>query len=206
MPSGIDKNGEYCCMKEKVVKAKIAAHKDKSCTTNKFNAAIELVVNSLDGWGDLCPADSWSKLSDTFHMEREKIDKNMLSAALLNIDVDSLVHDLEQDRIGPALSRIWYRINAYLPDDLKTSYRSFQTLNACETNRQNVREFIFFIIQYILKIEDRMTSNYYYNGTKQCIDILERRFKKEWAKDNKTTSITQTFDDKNKLEIVIIEK
>lgn len=207
MPSGIcNKTGKSNCELPQAVEAKIKAHKDKPSATNKIDAIIDLImpiITSADV--SFCPVDT--ALSNSFGIQTPTIDVANISIALLNLDCDLLKKRIEEDNYASAMTMIIYRLNAYLPIDLRyKTYRAMSTINCREGLKEKIREFIFAICTFCMKIEDSLTIRYALNPKAvNNLEILKRRYKTEWADNNgKSIAVTNTNNETDsKIEIVI---
>lgn len=194
MPSGISK--ETCkanCELPQCVEAKVKAHKGKTVKHSKIIPIIKCLTKVLEGSLSFV---SSGNLKTAFDMEKNDVDTADICLALLNLDREAIKSDLEQDRMGPAFSKIVYRVNPYLPDGVKVkTYKEFSSLNACEETKIQIRDFCLLVISACNRIEDKLTSNYYQTGKNHYVEILKRRYKSNWGDQGK--SIEVKTEDKN---------
>lgn len=202
MPRGINsKTGKPNCKLAKCVKAKVKAHKNKKAPTNKLDAIIELLVPKLN-------EDSVSFVGVTsVENKKDVINMEDITVALLNIDRDLLIKRLEEGNFSSCLTIIMYRINPYLPKELRyTDYRAMSTITCRDELKDKLFEFISSVIGYCMRIEDLLSTQYFLNPrATNKLEILKRRYKSNWS-DNSGKSIEVKTEDKNAdttLEIII---
>lgn len=187
MPSGVRKDGTTNVELPQCVEAKIKAHKGHTGPTNKINNIIDYFTPLLNNLVN--PLDD-------------------LYIAIMNLDKEQLIRDLDENRVGSALTKIMYRLNPYLPDTLKVStYRVFSSFNACDNTKNKCVDFIFNVINAANKIEDKLSRDYYINGKFNKLEILKRRYRNNWGDDKgqKSIEVKQTDKEDKTLEIIIKE-
>lgn len=208
MPSGINgKTGKPNCKLAKCVKAKVKAHKDKKAPTNKLDAIIELLVPKLND--ESVSFVGFTSLENTFDMEKDVINMEDITVALLNIDRDLLIKRLEEGNFSSCLTIILYRINPYLPKELRyTDYRAMSSITCRDELKDKLFEFISSVIGYCMRIEDLLSTQYFLNPkATNKLEILKRRYKSNWSENSgKSIEVKHTDEETDKtIEIVIKE-
>lgn len=181
MPSGYV-NGVPNPHIHEIQQKSVEAHKGKPSANNKINKIIEVVTDALSKPLKFLPQEN---LATTFNIQTDEVDPADICIALLNLDVESVREDLEAGKLGSALGKIIYRINSYLPDDVRVkTYRTYTTLTSCSETDVKIRDFIFTVVNYCTKIEDKIARTYYMSGKMNQLEILKRRYKRNWGDSN----------------------
>lgn len=205
MASGVNKKtGVANCELPQAVEAKVKAHKGKKGPTNKIDGIIDLLLPVLNSdvnfVGD-------STLSNTFGIQAPAIDIADVSVALLNLDRETVMKRLEEDNYESAMTMIIYRLNPYLPLKLRyKDYRAMSSINCRDELKDKIREFVFAIINFCMKLEDKITVRYYMNPKMgNMLEILKRRYKTNWSDNSgKSIEVKHTDEETDKtIEIVI---
>ena len=199
MPSGKSKTtGKANCELLQCVNAKIAAHKGRVGYTNKLCGVCEYVLNVL--------VKPLSFMSDD--QEHKELEVSDLTVALLNINTDLVQSHLEKDELYRCLDNIFQRINPYLPEKMKVNRFRFSKFNdsvLAEDTREYYRYFIDEILSACNKIEDKVTRNYYNGGGINKLEILKRRYRKNWGDMNRSVEVKTTDANDNVFEVIIKE-
>lgn len=141
MTSGVNKKtGVANCELPQAVAAKIKAHKGKKGANNKIDGIIDLLLPVLNSdvnfVGD-------SVLSNTVGIQASAIDIADVSVALLNLDRETVMKRLEEDNYESAMTMIIYRLNPYLPLNLRyRDYRAMTSITCRDELKDKIREFI----------------------------------------------------------------
>jgi len=173
------------------VKAAAEVHSDTASCNNKLIDIIDFITST---WFDRYP-----------NFDEDDENTSMLWTALANLDVNKIVDNLANDEVEKALGTILWRFNPYLPDDLRLSGITYNR-NICNSTREIVREFASFLVEKSYILEDYLASKYIKAGQfkAQNLNVLERRFKKNWSKDYKQLEVkTNTNSDSNSTSITI---
>lgn len=206
MPSGINnKTGKSNCELPQCVSAKVKAHKGKKAPTNKIEGIIDLLLPVLNSNVDFIGSDT--SLSESLNMKAPVINVADVSIALLNLDRDAVMKRLEEDNYESAMTMIIYRLNPYLPANLKyKDYRAMSSINCRDELKDKIREFIFVVINYCMKLEDKLTIRYYMNPKMtNMLEMLKRRYKTNWSDNSgKSIEVKHTDEETDKtIEIII---
>lgn len=206
MPSGVNsKTGKANCELPQAVEAKKKAHKGKKGPTNKLDAIIDLLLPILND--EVNFVGSSTALGNTFGMNTPAIDVADVSCALLNLDRDAVMKRIEEDNYESAMTMIIYRINPYLPDNLRyKDYRAMSSINCRDELKDKIREFVLAVVGYCMKIEDNLSVRYYMNPKMgNMLEMLKRRYKGNWGDTNgKSIEVKHTDETTdNSIEIII---
>lgn len=201
MPSGVNsETGVANCTLQQCVAAKIAAHKGRPSYNAKLLPSIEFIEDAL-----LKPLTFVSNGTGNC-----AIDSADIAVALLNLDRDLLQQKLETGDIRNAVSCIYYRLNPYLPDEYKYNrWGIFSNFDGCsEPFEERCRIFVENVLEVCMKIEDHLARKYLVNGKANHLEILKRRYRKNWGEtaNNKQIEIKQTEPSGDKqLQVNIVD-
>lgn len=203
MPQGVNsKTGKSNCELEQCVAAKIKAHKGKPAPTNKTLKIIDAITKVLNS--NVLSLSSNENLFDTLNMKKPSIDIHDITMAILNMDKDGIIKAIENDNHASAFTKILYRLEPYLPKNLKMSYRAVSNMNCCDKTKQAITEFAYFIISKSNELEDMITQKYYYTGKMHTLEILKRRYRSNWGDNNKSVEVkTSKEEDKDETVVTI---
>lgn len=175
----------------KGIAAAAEVHRDVAAHTNQSLAIIDFIT---ENW--------FTKYPD---FDNDDDATSMIWVALANLDIPKILQNLDDKEESKALGSILWRFNQYLPEDLQMSGISY-TINMCDSTKAVVREFASFLVEKYYILEDYLASKYIKAGQfkAQNLNVLERRFKKNWSKDNKQLEVkTNTDNESNSTSITI---
>lgn len=199
----IKATGEPACKSEKCVKAKIAAHKGKPSANNKLLKIIDAVRNCLDNSTlSLLPS---APLEDTFGIAKSDIEISDLTLAILNMDHNEIIKCVENNNINGAIVRIMYRLENYLPKNIRMSYKAFSSIDVCcDETRNAIKDFAYYLSSKSSQLEDIITQTYFFTGKVHNLEILKRRYRQNWGDQNKSVEVKTTKEEDKDETVVTI--
>lgn len=197
MPSGIRKDtGKANCELRQCVEAKIAAHKGRISMNNKMQSVLDYVQTVL-----IKPL--------TISLEESEgtdLTASDLAVALLNINTELVVEHLNKDELYRCLDLIFYRINPYLPAEYKVNRFAFNSMNYAfisDQAKDGYRVFIDDVLDACNRIEDMLTKQYFVAGGINKLEILKRRYRKNWGDQQKSLEVKASQGDDKSFEVII---
>lgn len=171
------------------------AIKNKKNCTNKLDKILEVLLPILKGPVTFVPYNT--SLTTEFDMERPEIDPADIAVALLNLDRDILLKDVEDKDWAGAIHNILYRINPYLPEDIR--YKAGTTKIRPDQIREELTAklevFVKATLDFCMRLEDNLTQRYLMNPkATNMIEVLKRRYRTNWG-DNNNRSIEVSHKD-----------
>lgn len=152
----------------------------------------------------------YSYIQDTMagEVELSESPKGKLYFALINLDKRAWSKNLEECDYEAMVRTIARRFYPYVPEEVRITdnFNPLSKHHHEEESRAYAKDFVNFMIGRVNSLEDYLTREYFYNGKKKDLDILERRYKDNWSNQPvKSIEVKQSDKQDNKIEISIVD-
>lgn len=173
--------------------------------TPKWRKVIEWVLENFNEpvWADA------NTLNSAFNMATDGSRKDKMTFYFLITKQNQGPQD--RDKLdGPTRFVNWYKANRdYLPTDLRdclntNDHNAIKHIQS-EESIQLIHDFNEWFFSMMDKVEMDLTQRYFNGGAKRFMDILERRFRKNWGLNKETTIETKKTTDNEELVIKFTE-
>lgn len=168
----------------------------------KRNAQMKFLMSAMTE-PDLSPIQSFDSIAKSFDMENEEdgevVNTQGITWRLLNSQgFGNGRHDTDNEPTYMSVAMFMNSIQSYLPESLRAKRKGYQlwkkgSFNPTNTFGEETKELLDQMVDWLMmmknKIEDKISSNYYFAGRPQQLEVLKRRFKDHW-----TEKIEQSVD------------
>lgn len=173
--------------------------------TPKWRKVIKWVLENFNEpvWADC------GSLENTFDMVSDGSRKDKMTFYFLI--TKQIQCEMNRDKLdAPCRFVNWYKANRdYLPTDLRdclnTNDHSAIKHIQSEESAKLIHDFNEWFFSMMDKVELELTQRYFNGGAKRFMDILERRFRKNWGINKETTIETKKSSDNEELVIKFTE-
>lgn len=173
--------------------------------TPKWRKVIKWVLENFNEpvWADC------GSLDNTFGIVSDGSRKDKMTFYFLI--TKQIQCEMNRDKLdGPYRFVNWYKANRdYLPTDLRdclnTNDHSAIKHIQSEESAKLIHDFNEWFFSMLDKVELELTQRYFNGGAKRFMDILERRFRKNWGVNKETTIETKKSSENEELVIKFTE-
>ena len=173
--------------------------------TPKWRKVIKWVLENFNEpvWADC------GSLDKTFNMVSDGSRKDKMTFYFLI--TKQIQCEMNRDKLdAPTRFVNWYKSNRdYLPTDLRdclntNDHNAIKHIQS-EESATLIHDFNEWFFSMMDKVEMDLTQRYFNGGAKRFMDILERRFRKNWGVNKETTIETKKNTDSDELVIKFTE-
>lgn len=173
--------------------------------TPKWRKVIKWVLENFNEpvWADC------GSLDNTFGMVNDGSRKDKMTFYFLI--TKQIQCEMNRDKLdGPYRFVNWYKANRdYLPTDLRdclntNDHSSIKHIQS-EESAKLIHDFNEWFFSMLDKVELELTQRYFNGGARRFMDILERRFRKNWGVNKETTIETKKSSENEELVIKFTE-
>ena len=190
----------------------------------KRNAQMKFLMSAMTE-PDLSPIQSFDSIAKSFDMDNEEdgevVNTQGITWRLLNSQgFGNGRHDTDNEPTYMSVAMFMNSIQSYLPESLRAKRKGYQlwkkgSFNPTNTFSEETKELLDQMVDWLMmmknKIEDKISSNYYFAGRPHQLEVLKRRFKDHWseriendvdasvAQDTEVRVVLEDFEDGDKV-------